>query len=273
MKKSFFLIILLSIICIQAYSQDVILKKNDELIKCKIKEVGLDEIKYTLPEYSDDVMFSIDKDDISKVIFENGKEMTFSQAMTDPEKYKDNKKNAIKIEFLSPLSGNTTFAWEHSLKPGRSYEITFGIAGLGLDIGDRNRGGAFAKFGYKFIKSPDFYLRGLRYAHLLKGSYVKPEISMGLVAQDYERYSYNSYYPEYIHGRSNVFGAALTVVLGKQWIFDNAFLIDLHAGIGYGISSADENYWDTGYRSGFIVGNDGFPIASSAGFKLGFLIK
>jgi hypothetical protein len=174
------------------FAQDLIMKKNNELIKCKIKEIGLDEIKYNLPEYSQDVLLSIDKDDIVKIIFENGKEMEFQKKMTNPETYRENKKNIIKVDFLSPLTGNTTFAYEHSLRPGRSVEASLGIIGLGIDPGEKNPGGAFIKFGYKFIKDPDFYLRGMRYAHILKGGYIKPEVALGFLSRD--TYNYINYY-------------------------------------------------------------------------------
>lgn len=155
------------------------MKNNNEQIKCKIREIGLDVIKYNLPEYSNDVLFAIAKDDIVKIIFENGKELEFQKDMSNPEFYTANKKNILKIDFLSPLTGNTTFAYERSLQPGRSIEASLGIIGLGIDPGNRNQEGAFVKLGYKFIKDPDFYLRGMRYAHILKGGYIKPEVAFG----------------------------------------------------------------------------------------------
>ncbi len=185
MKKSVSLIVLaLIFIAGAARAQDIIMKKNKELIKCKVKEIGLDEIKYSLPDYPADVLFSIDKDDLDKIVFENGKEMEFQQKMSNPATYAENKKNLLKIDFLSPLTGNTTFGYERSLRPGRSYEVNLGIIGLGVDVSDRNAGGAFLKFGYKLIKDPDFYLRGMRYAHILKGGYIKPEIALGLYGHD-----------------------------------------------------------------------------------------
>lgn len=277
MRTTLLLLPILVLLSIQTLAQDIILKKNDVMIKCKIKEVGLDEIKYLLPEYSADVVFAIDKDHISKIIFENGEEMAFQKEMTNPANYEDNRKNALKVEFLSPLLGSTTFSWEHSLKPGRSIEATLGIAGLGLDTWD-NPAGVFTKFGYKFIKSPDFYLRGLRYAHLLKGTYVKPELALGLVSQDvmrwhqeYDPYSQYWYSTTY-ETRETVFAGAVMVVLGKQWIFDNIFAVDLHVGLGYGFYTNSDNY-SSEYHSGFIVGSSDFPIATSGGFKIGLLIK
>ena len=166
------------------FGQDQIYKRNQEIIDCKIKEIGTESIKYNLPDYPMDVLFAIDKDKILKIVFEDGKEIGFMKEMMNPENYSDNKKNAIKLDFLSPLTGNTTFTFEHSLKPGRSIEASLGIIGLGFKPNDRQSTGAFIRFGYKFIKSPDFYFSKMRYSHILKGTYVKPEISFGYYSEE-----------------------------------------------------------------------------------------
>jgi hypothetical protein len=249
-------------------AQDMIMKKNNELIKCKIKEIGLEEIKYTLPEYSADVLLVIDKDDVTKIIFENGKEMEFQQRMTNPETYKENKKNVLKIDFLSPLTGNTTFAYERSLRPGRSIEANLGIIGLGMDPDEDNAGGAFLKLGYKFIKDPDFYLRGMRYAHILKGGYIKPEIAFGFFTHENWYFDYYSSYMD--NRREDVFSGTLQLIFGKQWIFDNAFAVDLYGGIGYGFSTNDHY---NSYFYGYTIVDENFPIAFSGGLKIGWLFK
>ncbi len=270
MKKIHSLLAVISFLLVTqaTMAQDVILKKDNELIQCKIKEIGLDEIKYTLPEFSEDVSFSIDKDKITKIIFENGKEMSFQKEMTNPENYVDNKKNALKISFLSPLAGSTSFSYERSLRPGRSLEGTIGIIGLGIDNQDENAGGAFVKFGYKFIKDPDFYLRGMRYAHILKGGYIKPELSMAFFSHD--SWYFIDYYPyESGQQRENVFSGTVQLVFGKQWVFDNAFLVDLFAGAGYGFSSSEYG----SYNYGFVTADNSFPVSFSSGIKIGFLFK
>ncbi|NTW25721.1 MAG: hypothetical protein HGA37_13570 [Lentimicrobium sp.] len=270
--RSIFLLAIASVLLFfgSASAQDIIMKKNNELIKCKIKEIGLDEIKYTLPEYSQDVTLVIDKDDIIKIIFENGKEMEFQKPMTNPETYADNKKNILKIEFLSPLSGNTTFGYERSLRPGRSIEANLGIIGLGIDPSDDNAGGVFIKMGYKFIKDPDFYLRGMRYAHILKGGYIKPEIALGLYGHD--DYNYDQYSSYYEEGREQIFSGTIQLVFGKQWVYDDAFAVDMYAGVGYGFASGDNDN-NGGYHYGYTIADASFPIAFSAGLKIGYLFK
>lgn len=266
--KRIFLFVVFSMLLLSSavFSQDIIMKKNNELIKCKIKEIGLDEVKYLLPEYSQDVILSIDKDDIIKIIFENGKEMEFQQKMTNPETYSENKKNILKIDFLSPLTGNTTFAYERSLRPGRSIEANLGIIGLGADPSDENAGGAFVKFGYKFIKDPEFYLRGMRYAHILKGGYIKPEVAFGFFSHDYYYDDYNNYSSH----REDVFSGTIQIVFGKQWVFDNAFAVDIYSGVGYGFSTTEGSVT---YHYGYTIADNSFPIAVSGGLKIGWLFK
>ncbi len=271
-------ILVVIIFTISAFStlsaQDKIFPKTDEVILCKIKEIGLEEIKYLLAEYSDDVLFAIAKDDIEKIVFENGKEMTFENSLVNPANYLNNRKNALKVEFLSPLTGNTTFGYERSLKPGHSIEGEIGIIGLGIDPAYENPGGVFFRFGYKFIKSPDFYLRGMRYAHLLKGSYIKPMITLGFFSREqdyyYESWDDYGYYGGYYGSsekESNVSGA-IQLILGKQWVVDNVFLIDFYAGLGYGFSN---NYNGSNYYYSHLIMDQEFPLSVSAGLRMGFL--
>jgi hypothetical protein len=251
-------------------SQDLIIKRSNDTIQCKVKEVGMDEIKYALPDYPDDVVFSLDKDRVQKVIFSNGKELTFKQDMIDPDNYADNKKNAWKIDFISPLTGNTTLGFEHSLKPGRSVELSLGIIGAGVNVNDDDAAGVFVKFGYKFIKSPDYYLRGMRYAHILKGGYVRPEFQFGLYSTDEYIYDYGYGYSESIK-RVDVFTGAFLLNIGKQWVYDNSFLVDFYVGVGYGFDTNKYNYGD--YHYGFLLVDEDVPISFSAGLKIGFLSK
>ncbi len=267
MKKFLFFALLFVVFMSNSLdAQDIIMKKDNELIKCKIREIGLDEIKYVMPEYSQDVVFTVDKDDLIKIIFENGKEMEFQVKMTNPETYNENKKNILKIDFLSPLTGNTTLAYERSLRPGRSIEANLGIIGLGVDVDDRNAGGAFIKFGYKFIKDPDFYLRGMRYAHILKGGYIKPEVAFGFYSCD--RWYYDNNYNSIVKRREMV-SATVQIVFGKQWVFDNAFAVDMYGGVGYGFSTSE----NLAYHYGYTIAAQELPIAVSAGLKIGWLFR
>jgi hypothetical protein len=255
--------------------QDIIIKRNNDTIHCKVTEIGMDHIKYSLPEYPEGLSFSIDKDNVRTIVFSNGKEMMFYEEMTDPENYSENRKNALKVDFISPLTGNTTLGYEYSFKPGRSIEAALGIIGLGVVNNNSEPAGAFMKLGYKFIKTPDFYMRGMRYAHILKGGYVRPEIQLGYYNKKEEIFTYgfsNGFYESfYTVEKVNVFTGALLLNLGKQWIYDNFFLVDLHGGIGYGFDT--NKYTNGGYNYGFLLVDDDVPISLTAGLKIGVLIK
>ena len=166
------------------------------------------------------------------------------------------RRNALKMAIMSPLTGTTTFSYERALKPGRSIEFTISLIGLGFN-NPEDAAGIGLKAGYKFIRSPDHYLSGMRYAHILKGGYVKPEFS-------FARYNLRSKYEEVIK-------AALMVNLGKQWVFSDVFLVDLYFGVGYGMTSS--RIEDPEFPYDFGVVDPQCPLALDAGFRLGFLIK
>ncbi len=256
-----------------AISQDQIIKNNKDTIPCKVREIGMDEIKYSLPEYPTDLLFSIDKENVDRIVFGNGQEMTFQHELTNPDNYLDNKRNAIKVDFLSPLTGNTTLYYERSIRPGRSIEASLGLIGLGKNVGEYNASGVFLKFGPKFIKSPDFYLRGMRYAHVLKGTYVKPELTLGYYARTFENWFYDGYMENYRKERKSVFSGAILLNVGKQWVFDNSFLVDFFFGVGYGFDSIGDEYFDDNYHFSFIKVDDEIPLSFSAGLKMGGLFK
>lgn len=267
---TFISLIALILLSFSLSAQDVITKRNSEVINCKVKEIGVDVVKYTLPDYPEDVLFSIENDKILKIVFENGKEKIFEIELENPENYLENRKNAIKIDFISPLTGNTTFGYERSIKPGQSVEVALGIIGLGADPNDVNPAGFFTKFGFKFIKSPDFYMRGMRYAHILKGGYIKPEFVIGNYSKTFEYYDYSYYGSSYKSERKNITAGGIMLNFGKQWVYNNSFLVDFFVGVGYGFDTDD---YGENYHYGFVTVDEDVPLAFTAGLKIGFLFK
>jgi len=265
-----YLLVILLFSSFQLSGQDRIIKTDRDTIVCKVKEISTDEVKYILPETSMDILFGIDKNDIIKIILENGKELTFSHSLYGEKTYENQKKKAIKVNFLAPLTGNTTISYEQLIRPSRSWEVSLGIIGLGDDINDEDPRGVFVKFGMKFIKSPDFYLKGLRYAHVLKGTYVKPELAFS--AYSYDRWLYSGYGFSSDTNRDTNWVVALNIIVGKQYVFNDIFLLDMYFGLGYGIGE-DNKYNDPGYHYGFSGANYDTPLTITAGLKIGILLK
>jgi len=259
MKK---LIVVLVVLfsAIVGYAQDVIYKKNNQTINCKIVEIGLVEVKYQIPEKYKDVVLVIAKDDILKIKYGNGEEQTFVNEMYDKNSYADNKLNAIKFHVFSPLYDYLSLSYERSLKVGQSIEGTLGVIGIGYDPDQVKPEGVFAKVGYKFINNPDFYLRGMKYAQLLKGTYFKPEIAIST-------YSIN----QNNAGRESAFSGALLLNVGKQWVFDNRFAVDFSIGLGYGITNQRQNdLFSSTSQYGFSI-NSGNGLAWTSNFKVAYL--
>ena len=64
MRVKYLILSIISLLLISGCicAQDKIHKRNQEIIDCKIKEIGTESIKYNLPDYPEDVLFAIDKD-------------------------------------------------------------------------------------------------------------------------------------------------------------------------------------------------------------------
>ncbi len=106
----------------------------------------------------------------------------------------------------------------------------------------------------------------MRYAHILKGTYVKPEIGFGFFSKDTEiYYDYWSSYYYYSSERKDYFSMIVQVVIGKQWVVNDIFLVDFYAGIGYGFDGGEGEY-----HYGYTITPD-TPLSFSAGLKIGGL--
>ena len=269
MKKIYFLILNISVLSYTGSAQDRIIKTTKDTINCQVKEIGDDEVKYTQKEFRGDLIFGIDKNKVSRIIFSDGKELKLMDSMYDPAQYEKQHKNALKVGFLSPLFGATSFTFEHSLKPGNSIEATLGIIGLGINMNDYTSGGVYLKFGYKFIKSPDFYLKGMQYSHILKGAYIRPEISFATYnykpSQMYD-YMGNSIAGSNTTEKNTMF--AIMLNFGKQWVIQDRFLVDWFTGIGYGFGNS---HGDETFHFAFMGGDPEFPLAITSGLRIGFL--
>lgn len=247
---------------------DQLINRDGSVIVCKVREIGDNEVKYVLEEYSSDVIFGIDKNKVASIRFGDGRELKFSDSMFGSENYSSQRKNALKFNFFSPLTYASAFSYEHSLKPGRSVEAGIGFIGLGQRPDGYRASGVFMNAGYKFIKDPDFYLKGMRYAHLLKGSYFKPELAMSI-------YKYSN--RTLIGGNTigdpdtNVAMFAFLLNVGKQWVFADRFLIDWYIGAGYGFGHNDES--DNARHFAFTGGTSDTPLVLNSGLRIGLLLR
>jgi hypothetical protein len=300
MKKIIMSLVLLLIIATTTKAQDKIyLKGKTGYVKAKVIEVGLDEIKYKEYANEEGVTYTVEKDDIEKIEYQNGKKETFFNPMATSIKYDDMKKNILKFNVFKPLSGSSYFSLEHAVKMGQSYEAH--IVGVGLGTkqvayndprsGNGLPGGTdyYAKqkgvvlgFSYKAIFLPDFVQRGVKYRHLLQGSFVRPTVYIG----NYSANKYKKVYqPNAQHtigfDRKNYSMAGFMIELGKQWIFSNQISLELYVGIGYGTDNKKTSINDIDNFNQLVNSNYAFTrpglntkstsIAFNSGIKMGYL--
>ena len=271
------------------FAQDKIYKKHGPVINAKVIEIGVDDIKYKLTDSPDGPVYVVEKSSLQKIVFADGRVEKYEISYKDPENYEGQLTKAIKLNFLSPLMGYTEFGYEKSLSPIKSYEIEFGIIGAGkntisetyyyggtnLDY-KRNAFGFFADAGYKFKKLPTFFNRGMRMTHVMQGSYIKPTFTFGYYTDN--ALNTKDYNNPFVEKRHNVFGA-LTLNLGKQWVFGDKFLLDIFFGLGYAFdnrknSNEDYVYEDYLYNHFVIQTNGGSgSLCLTSGVKVGWLIK
>lgn len=260
----------------QTSTNDTIVMVNGEVLVCGIREISENEIKYVLPEHRSDLFFVIDTDKVEKIIFADGKVQLFEKKWQEQESIAENsmhlfeiqRRNALKLDFLSLIGKTMALTYERSLSPGRSLEFSIGAVGIGFAENDDKASGILFRGGYKLARNPDFFLRGMRYAHILKGPYLKMELDLASYrVEGYKEWmDWNSEKEMYTINKW-----AILVVLGNQWVFSDSFVVDLYSGIGVGKNNLND--LDSTYPYGFMTTGDEFPLAMSFGLRLGFLIK
>lgn len=268
MKKIFTLsIFVLLCTVLSSYSQDRIYKsRSKNPIECKVIELGVDEIKYKLPDYADpDLVYVVDRNSIRMVVMESGQIINIEKPMVDPSYYFGQNQNMIKINFISPLYGTLALNYERSVKPGQSFEVGASWIGCGIMHPDNGRGFS-VNGGYKLYFSPSYYLKGIRYAHLLKGGYFKPEIEYTYASYEDGYYYDNDYHSE----QQRVVSQYITAmaIIGKQWVWADRFSLDIYYGLGYGFNLTPNI---TPYLYDYTVGNNNSFLVQKAGIRFGVL--
>lgn len=287
MRKTLFFLLVFSALQLAVRAQDKIYRKNGQVVKAKILEIGSVEIKYKVFGVEDGPVYILETDRIAKIEFQNGKVESFTPSLKDPEQYAGQLHKAIKVDFLGPLLGYTQITYEKSTGVGKGYELTLGIIGAGKNqtlewydntfrTSKKNQFGIAAAVGYKFSKLPDFLFGRTRFTHLMQGAYAKPIFYLGNYSENRLAYKDNL---QYVLQRKNTTFAALQVELGKQWIFGERFALDTYFGFGYGFDNkrTDEDYYDVGDTEAYnyINARAGRSpgLSVTFGMKVGWLLK
>lgn len=280
------------------FAQDLIITKNNQKITAKVIEVGTTEVKFKYFDAQDGPTISMKKSDIKtmKIKGKNG-DNTFDLGNNDPMSTSHNmimdKTSSFKFNFFSPLSNHLAFSYEWMQKPGFNWEVGLGIIGPGVNtLGEENSKprGAFVKGGAKFLigSTSDFEVEGLRYAHPLKGRYIKPEITLNAFSTSYQidttswfmMSSNNPTNSEKLNVKNSYQSISFNLLYGRQYIVGNSITMGYYVGLGYSIENmssnlaSNDNYygWDSN-RYSHTYGGKEFPITFTSGFNVGYIFK
>ena len=162
------------------------------------------------------------------------------------------RRNAIKITFLSWVTGSTKISYERSYTPLQTGELTLGLICAGYDKFKNHPVGFTARYAHKFI-----LINKTNYA--LNGFYVKPELV-------WSNFTYDKRDEDFRTKSSMV---ALFGCTGYQWA-RKKFIIDGYVGIGNSFGRESE----TNYHHGFVLwkcfGTYCKNVAKTFAIKLGY---
>lgn len=302
MKKLLLVLICLGFFVEHVTAQEKLYLKNQKApIDCQITEINTIEVKYK-PSDAEQIIVGVSINDVEKIVFKSGRVQTFGDPLQDFNFYKGQKKWIAKFGLLSPASGYTDFYIEKSVKPGRSIEFQANVIGLGknsvingqYDTSGKefyyNQKGGSIGVGIKVLRLPDFELANRKLMHILQGGYLKPAVMLGYYQRNIVFTDPLTYITQ--SKSKGVVTSLVSMTVGKQWVLDNTFSIDIYALVGLGVDNyrrqqaktikeasnglSVDNYNDVlpyknfGYTR---FGRGDAGVAVGAGIKIGYLFN
>jgi len=271
---------------------DTLVTKKNEITK-----VTESDFEYRRTMEADGPVYTVSRDKIREIRWGNGsREMVLADEMdVNQEKAILDKRSDIQFHFFSVVTDKLTFTYEHAIKVGTNLEITAGIINnkMGLSVNGSNSGpltdGGIVGVGVKFLLGQDYYVKGMKYAHPLKGRYIKPEI---LYAGFIQHGVVSGYYPgpygsvgqPYITDQK-INSVAILFNYGRQFILGNILTVGYSVGIGYSINGMTSSSNTPAPPSSSLFGNTNEaptylythdhagPLAFNGNITVGYIFK
>ena len=243
-----------------AFSQDIIVRTNNDSIRAKVIEITLDKIKFRYNNVKDGPVLEIHKNNVKQIIYENGSKLTivYNRYEIPSEMIIHERAHAIKVDLFAPLLNHFTVGYEMKLKLGMNLDLKVAIIGTNISPNIKYSEGYFIKGGVKFIRLSDSYAKGLKYIHPLKGSYFKPEFIFGQYKKDEEHEIIS-----HIH-------YAIDIIFGRQYLLSKTIALDYYGGAGFGIQKSTKDNDFTYAYSHIFLGRK-IPLIITGGLTMGFV--
>jgi hypothetical protein len=288
---------------VKPVAMDTMVTKKNTFIIGKITKIGETEIEYKKVNSPDAPVYVVSKDKLKEIRFANGTKEKIVADEMDINKELEiiDRRSAIKFHFFSPVNDQLTFTYEHSLKVGTNLELTAGLINnsmveKSLSSGSNLTQGGLFVAGVKFLLGQDYYIKGMKYTHPLKGRYFKPELafsSFTIRSLTRANYNYNnySYTPgPLIYSDRQITSVAAVLNYGRQFILGNVMTFGYSVGVGYSFVSSkysNPNFVNPNASGGYYYGYDDrtptnlythlrtgeTPIAFTGTITLGYIFK
>ena len=307
MKKLIFILIVFTSLYSRSQS-DTLYMLDGRKITCKIYEIGEYQMRYRIGG-DNGTLFVIDKFNVRKYALANG----FSEIVMPDELAVDqmhapiiNNRSVIKIHPFSLAFNHVSLAYETVIKVGMNVDVEAGYINSQINSGangllnfNKFHSGAYFKPGIKFFKGTDYVVRGLRYSHPLKGSYIKLDLAASyLKFENIETSYYPSNYnytnvapsPSVISTDISSVAYGGFVNFGHQSILGNVLTLDMYCGFGFTGQTntySNKNYLSTLSQYGYSyyginenrINNyygwsriPGLGLSFTCGFRIGFIL-
>jgi hypothetical protein len=287
-------------------AQDTLRLKSRATIACKVFKISETEVEYKKWDNLEGPVYAIDKNKVLEIRFVNGIVEKFLPDEMDVAQEQSilDKRNSIKFDLFSPVFDKLTFGFEHCIKVGWNVEayasfissnILPGSIGKNF-VNDSRTQGIAIRLGNKFFLGSDYYVKGTRYAHPLKGRFIRIDVSFSQFAINnvYEYSGYNYWGYSLNKGSLNVSQFGMGITYGRQFILGNMFTLQYNLGLNYSGTSAqfkiseanvqfppnghyfhyypsERNYTDFGTFSNILRLGD-LPIGVSGNITLGYIL-
>lgn len=281
-------------------AQDSLFFANGDILTGHAEEVGPDKVRFRIPDPGDPsgpavqadgkggALVMADRRDLLRLKLAGGQTISFNaaRAVEAPDRTFLDRKQAVTVDILAPALDHFTAGYQRSLKKGVILHADLGLIGLGVsrrqnvyseDI-TRLRGGLF-RLGVSFmLPRRPARVSNVRREHPLNGWYMRPEILLSGWTEHRTHHLYgNPYMVETTTGK-DMASLALVTVFGRQLLIGRRCVLDMFAGMGYGIQ------WENGelpedngvgggreYSFTHLFTGSYSPLALTGGLRFGYV--
>lgn len=236
-------------------AMDTLFMHDGKKIPCKIYEISEFEMRARI-EGENGPLIIFDKFKVRKYQLSTGySEILMPDELSVENEHASiiNNREVIKLHPFSPAFNHISLAYEKVIKVGMNLDIQAGYinsditnrgnsnTSLGLNINSYHSG-FYVKPGMKFFIGQDYAVKGMKYAHPLKGSYLKLDLAFSYL--DFQNisviyYNYGNTQP-FSPGTPSVISTDIHsssyggfVNFGRQMILGNLFTFDIFVGAGF----------------------------------------